>query len=114
MLSTSVCSTTQIPGSDGILITTAVDLGTYPAAAFNFAMALGIFFVRRRRSRLDLPEPDFKAWDIAIIFNIFVNLYLLIMPVSSLTFLGVKITYTGDVEFLLPFFCIISKLPSLL
>lgn len=59
---------------------TVNDLGTFPSAAFNLAMAVGLYLVRWRRSKANLPEPEFKAWHIVIIFNILIQLYLLIMP----------------------------------
>lgn len=43
-------------------------------------MALGIYIVRWRRRKADLPEPEFKAWHVVITFNILIQLYLLIMP----------------------------------
>jgi amino acid transporter len=63
-----------------------VDLASYPQALFYFLMAVGLYFVRYRRrqiqqtNRMLLPKPDFRAWDVALIFTIFVNLYLLVMP----------------------------------
>lgn len=56
------------------------DLGVFPTAAFNLAMAVGIYIVRWRRKRANLPPPEFRAWDGLVIFNICVQLYLLIMP----------------------------------
>lgn len=43
-------------------------------------MAVGIYFVRRRRGKLGLPRAEFRAWDPVVIFNILVNLYLVVMP----------------------------------
>lgn len=43
-------------------------------------MALGIYVVRWRRKRANLPEPEFKAWHVVILFNILIQLYLLVMP----------------------------------
>jgi amino acid permease-like protein len=57
-----------------------VDLQTYPAAAFNFVMAIGLYILRYRRKKLNVPSSDFRAWDVVVIFNVFVNLYLVIMP----------------------------------
>ena len=57
-----------------------VDLKVYPVSLFNVTLAIGIYLVRFRRKRLGLPRPTFRAWDVAIIFNIAVNLYLVIMP----------------------------------
>ncbi|KAK8205615.1 hypothetical protein M8818_004791 [Zalaria obscura] len=56
------------------------DLQTYPAAAFAFTMAIGLYIVRYRRKKLGVPPSQFRAWDVAVIFNMLVNLYLLIMP----------------------------------
>ncbi|EXJ92072.1 hypothetical protein A1O3_00622 [Capronia epimyces CBS 606.96] len=62
-----------------------VDLGNYPSSFFIFLMALGIYFVRYRRRKLGVPdlsskEGGFKAWHIAVLFTIAVNLFTLIMP----------------------------------
>ena len=43
-------------------------------------MAVGLYFVRHRRQKLGVPRASFRAWDVALIFTILVNLYLLIMP----------------------------------
>lgn len=59
---------------------TVTDLQTYPSAVFLFAMAVGLYLVRHRRKKLGLPRSEFRAWDAAVIFTIFVNLYLLVMP----------------------------------
>ena len=56
------------------------DLQVYPSAFFNVLMAVGLFLVRYRQKRLNLPPPDFRAWDIIIVFNILVNTFLLVMP----------------------------------
>ncbi|KAG8156440.1 hypothetical protein KVR01_013674 [Diaporthe batatas] len=56
------------------------DLAILPTAAFNVAMGVGLYVVRWRRKRANLPEPEFKAWHVVVIFNILVQLYLLVMP----------------------------------
>jgi hypothetical protein len=71
------------------------DLRTIPDAVFNLAMALGIYVVRWRRKKANLPEPEFKAWNIVIFFNILVQLYLLVMPWYPPS--GGQ--YAGDVSF---------------
>ncbi|KAJ0340044.1 hypothetical protein COL154_012242 [Colletotrichum chrysophilum] len=58
-------------------------------------MAVGIYVVRWRRSKLNLPEPEFKAWHVVIIFNICIQLYLLIMP----WYPPAGGQYAGDVSF---------------
>lgn len=62
-----------------------VDLNNYPSSFFSFLMALGIYFVRYQRKKLNLArltsrEGGFRAWEIAVLFTIAVNLYLLVMP----------------------------------
>ena len=62
-----------------------VDLNNYPNAFFYFLMALGLFFVRYRRKKLGLPrrasdKDGFRAWDVAVVFTIAINFYLLVMP----------------------------------
>ena len=66
-----------------------------PRAAFDLAMALGIYAVRWRRKKANLPEPEFKAWNIVIVFHVCIQLYLLIMPWYPLA--GGQ--YAGDVSF---------------
>ncbi|KAL4967072.1 amino acid permease-domain-containing protein [Aspergillus stella-maris] len=67
-----------VPAGDAF--TFVNDLSTIPTAAFNLAMAVGLYITRWRRSKANLPEPEFKAWHVAIIFNILVQTYLLVMP----------------------------------
>lgn len=43
-------------------------------------MAMGIYILRWKRRDLGLPRPTFKAWDVSVIFNIFIQVYLLVMP----------------------------------
>ena len=62
-----------------------VDLNNYPNAFFYMLMAIGLYFVRYRRSKLGLPrlssrEGGFRAWQVAVLFTILVNFYLLVMP----------------------------------
>ena len=71
------------------------DLAVMPRAAFDLAMALGIYAVRWRRKKANLPEPEFKAWNIVIVFNICIQLYLLIMP----WYPPAGGQYAGDVSF---------------
>ncbi|KAL1901117.1 hypothetical protein Sste5346_002184 [Sporothrix stenoceras] len=57
-----------------------VDTKVYPASIFALLMGVGLYIVRWRRSRANLPQPVFKAWHVAAIFNILVNLYSIVMP----------------------------------
>ncbi|KAL5339612.1 amino acid permease-domain-containing protein [Aspergillus crustosus] len=67
-----------VPAGDAF--TFVNDLASLPTAIFNLAMALGIYVVWWRRRKANLPQPEFKAWDVAIVFNILVQTYLLVMP----------------------------------
>lgn len=59
-----------------------VDLGVYPSSFFHFLLAIGLYFVRYRRKKLGLPRQasGFKAWEVALLFTIAANFYLLVMP----------------------------------
>ncbi|GME32357.1 high-affinity methionine permease [Neofusicoccum parvum] len=82
-----------VPAGDAF--TFVNDLAIFPNALFNLAMAVGIYIVRWRRRKADLPEPEFKAWHVVIIFNILIQLYLLIMP----WYPPAGGQYAGDVSF---------------
>jgi hypothetical protein len=61
------------------------DLQVYPSAFFNVLMAAGLYVVRYRRRRLFGPSSssragEFRAWDVVIMFNFCVQVYLLVMP----------------------------------
>ncbi|KAK9415133.1 putative high affinity methionine permease protein [Seiridium unicorne] len=56
------------------------DLAVLPNSVFNLAMAVGLYIVRWRRKKANLPRPSFKAWHPVVIFNILVQLYLVVMP----------------------------------
>lgn len=57
-----------------------VNLAIYPAQAFLLALAVGLYTVRYQRKKAGIVGSDFRAWDIAIIFTILVNIYCLVMP----------------------------------
>ncbi|OGE52052.1 hypothetical protein PENARI_c011G07970 [Penicillium arizonense] len=82
-----------VPAGDAF--TFVNDLSILPSAAFNLAMAVGIYIVRWRRKKANLPEPEFKAWHVVIIFNILIQLYLIIMP----WYPPAGGQYAGDVSF---------------
>ncbi|KAH7028641.1 high-affinity methionine permease [Macrophomina phaseolina] len=82
-----------VPAGDAF--TFVNDLSTIPRAAFDLAMALGIFIVRWRRRKANLPPPEFKAWTVVIVFNILIQLYLLVMP----WYPPAGGQYAGDVSF---------------
>lgn len=67
-----------VPAGDAFSFIT--DLQVYPSSVFSLLMGIGIHILRHNRKRLGLPRPSFKAWNVVLIFNIAVQLYLIIMP----------------------------------
>lgn len=67
-----------VPAGDAFSFIT--DLQVYPASVFNLLMGIGIYILRHNRKKLGLPDPSFEAWNVVLIFNIAVQLYLIIMP----------------------------------
>jgi hypothetical protein len=57
-----------------------VDLQNYPESVFFFAMAVGVYLIRRQRSKLGIERSEFKAWHIAVGLFILVKVLLLVMP----------------------------------
>ena len=57
-----------------------VDLQSYPNYLFYFALTLGVFLIRYRRSRLQLPRTEFRAWTAAVVFYLAVCVLILVMP----------------------------------
>lgn len=60
--------------------TVVVDLQVYPSSLFAFLLSIGLLLVRNRRGKIGLGRSDFRAWTLAVLFNIAANLFLLIMP----------------------------------
>ncbi|KAH7127942.1 high-affinity methionine permease [Dactylonectria estremocensis] len=81
-----------------------VSLKTYPDAIFYVAMATGLFLVRRRRARSGTPASEFKAWLVAPVFYLLVQVYLLVMP----WFPPKGGIYAGDVSFFYATYCIVG------
>ncbi|KAJ5953026.1 Amino acid/polyamine transporter I [Penicillium vulpinum] len=57
-----------------------VDLGVYAASFFGSILTIGLVITRIRRARLNLPAPEYKAWNITVAFAILSNLYMVVMP----------------------------------
>ncbi|KAF2122403.1 amino acid permease-domain-containing protein [Lophiotrema nucula] len=72
-----------------------VDLQVYPRSLFDLSLAVGIFIIRRRRNRLNIPRSEFRAYDVLVIFSIVTNTFLLVMP----WYPPAKGKYGGDVSF---------------
>lgn len=81
-----------------------VDLSTYPSAMFNFALAIGVYILRRRRQRSGIGRSDFKAWHVAVVFWIAVQVFVLAMPWWPPK--GGQ--YAGDVSFWYATYCVVG------
>ncbi|KAF7591319.1 hypothetical protein BBP40_001695 [Aspergillus hancockii] len=57
-----------------------VDLSIYPLALFALLLAIGLVVTRVRRTRLKFPASEYRAWDVAVIFSILSNLYMIVAP----------------------------------
>ncbi|KAK0102081.1 hypothetical protein ONS96_006045 [Cadophora gregata f. sp. sojae] len=57
-----------------------VDLKSYPDAVFVLVMAVGLYIIRRNRKRINAEAPEFRAWDVVVIFWILIQVLLLVMP----------------------------------
>ncbi|KAF3353391.1 hypothetical protein VdG1_08375 [Verticillium dahliae VDG1] len=86
----------------GDAFTFVVSLQTYPSAMFFVAMVLGVYIIRRRRARSNQPRPEFKAWHVAVIFFLLIQVYLLVMP----WFPPEGGIYAGDVSFFYATYCL--------
>ena len=47
---------------------------------FNLALGIGVYFIRHRNKRLARGRPDFKLWDVFLVFFILIQVYILAMP----------------------------------
>jgi len=61
-------------------LSTVVDLNSYPRAFFDAALTVGIFIIRRQRKKIGASKTEFRGWNIALVFSLLVNIYLLAMP----------------------------------
>jgi len=71
-------------------------LKSYPDALFAGCVAVGVFLIRRQRKRINAERPEFKAWDVVLLFYIGIQVILLVMPVSILPLLktGIVLIFT--------------------
>ncbi|KPM38200.1 hypothetical protein AK830_g8354 [Neonectria ditissima] len=88
----------------GDAFTFVVSLSTYPSAMFNFALAIGIYILRRRRTRSGIGHSDFKAWHVAVIFWILIQVFVLAMPWWP----PKGGMYAGDVSFWYATYCVVG------
>lgn len=65
-------------------------------------MAVGLYLVRNRFKKAGLPRPEFRAWHVAAIFFILVQIYILAMPWVP----PKGGPYAGDVSFWYATYCV--------
>ncbi|RSM09155.1 hypothetical protein CEP52_004307 [Fusarium oligoseptatum] len=90
--------------SAGDAFTFVVSLGTYPDAMFKFAMAAGVYVLRRRRKQAGINTNDFQAWHVAVIFYILIQVFILVMPWWP----PKGGPYAGDVSFWYATYCVVG------
>lgn len=71
---------------------------------FNFALAIGVYIIRRRRVRSGLGYSEFKAWHVAVVFWIFIQVFILAMPWWP----PKGGMYAGDVSFWYATYCVVG------
>lgn len=81
-----------------------VSLQSYPESMFLFAMAIGVYIIRRRRNRNKIPRSDFRVWHVLLVFFILIQIYVLAMPWWPPQG-GI---YAGDVSFFYATYCIVG------
>ncbi|KAL8403543.1 hypothetical protein RB594_008710 [Gaeumannomyces avenae] len=81
-----------------------VSLKTYPDGVFHFAMAVGVYLIRHRRARAGIPASEFRAWDVAVVFFILIQVYILAMPWWP----PAGGIYAGDVSFFYATYCLVG------
>lgn len=81
-----------------------VSLGTYPSGVFHLAMAVGVYLIRRRRRRAGIPDGGFRAWNVAVVFFILIQVYILAMPWWP----PAGGIYAGDVSFFYATYCLVG------
>lgn len=81
-----------------------VSLQSYPGAIFALTMAIGLFIIRARRQRNNLPNSGFRVWNVLLIFFILVKVFLLAMPWWP----PKGGPYAGDVSFWYATYCVVG------
>ncbi|RBA21866.1 hypothetical protein FPRO05_00213 [Fusarium proliferatum] len=81
-----------------------VSLKTYPEGLFFLAMSIGLYIVRRHNKRVGRGPPEFKAWDVAAIFFILIQIFIIVMP----WYPPKGGPYAGDVSFWYATYCVVG------
>jgi hypothetical protein len=81
-----------------------VSLKTYPEGLFLLAMSIGLYIIRRRNKHVGRGRPEFKAWDIAAVFFILIQIFVIAMP----WYPPKGGPYAGDVSFWYATYCVVG------
>ncbi|KAJ6787466.1 hypothetical protein PWT90_10708 [Aphanocladium album] len=81
-----------------------VSLQTYPSSMFVFAMAIGVYILRYRRKKSNIPKSQFKVWDILLVFFTLIQVFILVMPWWP----PKGGPYAGDVSFWYATYCVVG------
>ncbi|SCO04325.1 related to high affinity methionine permease [Fusarium fujikuroi] len=81
-----------------------VSLKTYPEGLFFLAMSIGLYIVRRHNKHVGRGPPEFKAWDVAAIFFILIQIFIIVMP----WYPPKGGPYAGDVSFWYATYCVVG------
>ncbi|KAI9439932.1 amino acid transporter [Lactarius indigo] len=67
-----------LPARDAFNFT--LDLASYPHLVFDAATAIGLWRLRARRAREELPKSPFQVWNIVVVLWLLKCVFLLVMP----------------------------------
>jgi hypothetical protein len=67
-------------------------------------MAIGVWIIRRRRTRNKIARSQFRVWDVALVFFTLIQVYVLVMP----WFPPEGGPYAGDVSFWYATYCVVG------
>jgi hypothetical protein len=79
-------------------------LKTYPEGIFHFAMAIGVYLIRRRRKRVGAAPTEFRLWHVFLVFFILIQVYILAMPWWP----PEGGAYAGEVSFWYATYCVVG------
>ncbi|XWW96152.1 hypothetical protein V2A60_004124 [Cordyceps javanica] len=81
-----------------------VNLQTYPYSMFILAMTIGVYILRRRRKKSNIPKSQFQVWDILLVFFTLIQVFVLVMPWWP----PKGGPYAGDVSFWYATYCVVG------
>ncbi|ATY65620.1 high affinity methionine permease [Cordyceps militaris] len=81
-----------------------VNLQTYPYSMFILAMVIGVFILRRRRTKSNIPRSQFRVWDVLLVFFTLIQVFVLVMPWWP----PKGGPYAGDVSFWYATYCVVG------